>query len=126
MNQQPSMHQFRMRLFKQFWGWIKNTSSSPGIFQPPSLPQKCPLLATLPPSYLPHLISSSLYLQSSGELPSLSSPELWGDVDTRLEEGGKFNVEGIWRGESKRNASSQMQKQEKKCKLHPFFALLFF
>jgi hypothetical protein len=30
------------------------------------------------------------------------------DVDTRLEEGGELNVEGIWRGKSKRSASSQM------------------
>ncbi len=43
---------------------------------------------------------------------SLSSIEFWRDVDTRLEEGGEFNVEGIWRGKSKRSASSQMQKGE--------------
>jgi len=30
-----------------------------------------------------------------------------------LEEGGELNVEGIWRGKSKRSASSQMQKGEK-------------
>jgi len=28
--------------------------------------------------------------------------------DTRLEEGGQLNVEGTWRGEGKRSASSQM------------------
>jgi len=39
---------------------------------------------------------------------SLSSIEFRGDVDTRLEEGGELNVEGIWRGKSKRSASSQM------------------
>jgi hypothetical protein len=44
---------------------------------------------------------------------NLSSIEFRGDVDTRLEEGGELNVEGIWRGKSKRNASSQMQKGEK-------------
>jgi hypothetical protein len=44
---------------------------------------------------------------------SLSSIEFQGDVDTRLEEGGELNVEGIWRGKSKRSASSQMQKGEK-------------
>ncbi len=44
---------------------------------------------------------------------SLSSIEFQGDVDTRLEEGGEFNVEGIWRGKNKRSASSQMQKGEK-------------
>jgi hypothetical protein len=38
----------------------------------------------------------------------LSSTELQGDVDTRFEEGGKLNVEGMWRGESKRSTSSQM------------------
>jgi len=35
----------------------------------------------------------------------LSSTELH---DTRLEEGGKLNVEETWRGEGKRSASSQM------------------
>jgi hypothetical protein len=30
--------------------------------------------------------------------------------DTRLEEGGELNVEETWRGEGKRNSSSQMQK----------------
>jgi hypothetical protein len=39
---------------------------------------------------------------------SLSSIEFRGDVDTRLEEGVEVNVEGIWRGKNKRNASSQM------------------
>jgi len=28
--------------------------------------------------------------------------------DTRLEEGGEFNVEGTWRGECKKNILSQM------------------
>jgi hypothetical protein len=28
--------------------------------------------------------------------------------DTRLEEGGELNVEGMWKGEGKRSASSQM------------------
>jgi hypothetical protein len=66
-----------------------------------------------PPSYLPHLISCSLHLQSLEELMSLSSIEFRGDVDTRLEEGGELNIERIWRGKSKRSASSQMQKGEK-------------
>jgi hypothetical protein len=43
-----------------------------------------------------------------GEFPSLSSTKLRRDINTRLEEGGKLNVEGMWRGESKRSASSQM------------------
>jgi hypothetical protein len=41
---------------------------------------------------------------------NLSNIEFRGDVDTRLEEGveegGELNVEGIWRGKSKRSASS--------------------
>jgi hypothetical protein len=45
--------------------------------------------------------------------------------DTRLEEGGELNVEGTWRGEGKKTASSQMQKREKKGKLPPFFAFFF-
>jgi len=48
-----------------------------------------------PPSYLPHLISCSLHLQSLEELMSLSSIEFRRDVNTRLEEGGELNVEGI-------------------------------
>jgi len=105
----------------------------PGIFQPLSLPQNFPLLPTplphtyFPPSYLPppsylsHLISCSLHLQSLEELMSLNSIEFRGHVDTRLEEGGEFNVEGIWRGKSKRSVSSQMQKGEKII----FFTFLF-
>jgi hypothetical protein len=46
--------------------------------------------------------------------------------DTRLEEGGELNVEGMWKGEGKRSASSQTQKREKKGKLPPFFAFYFF
>jgi hypothetical protein len=38
----------------------------------------------------------------------LSRIELRKNVDTRLEEGGEFNVAGMWRGECKRNVSSQM------------------
>jgi len=61
-------------------------------FSPPTyfLPSYLP-----PPSYLPHLMSYSLHLQSLEELMSLSSIEFRGDVDTRLEEGGELNVEGI-------------------------------
>ncbi len=29
MNQQPLVYHFRMKPFKPFWGWTKNTSSSP-------------------------------------------------------------------------------------------------
>ncbi len=56
VNQQPPVHQFRMRLFKPFWGWTQTHparpaqaflfSSSPaqGFFSP--LPQSFPLLPT--------------------------------------------------------------------------------
>jgi len=56
----------------------------------------------------------------------LSSTELLGDINTRLEEGGELNVQGMWRGESKRSTSSQMQKRKKKGKLPPFSAIFFF
>jgi hypothetical protein len=56
-----------------------------------------------------------------GELSNLSSSKLRETRNTRLEEGGKFNVEGKWKGEGKRSASSQKQKWEKKGKLLPFF-----
>jgi len=94
-----------------------------GIFQPPSLPQIFPLLPTSP--FLP--LSPHFLFTLSGELSSLSSSKLLETRNTRLEEGEKFNVEGRWRGEGKRNASSQMQKWEKKGKLPPFstFFLMF-
>jgi len=75
------MHQVRMRLFQSFWGWTKNTSSSPtqGFFNTLLCPKFFP--SYLPrPSYLPHLISRSHHLQNSKELPSMNSIELWGDV----------------------------------------------
>jgi len=56
----------------------------------------------------------------------LNSIKLKGDVDTRLEEGGELNIEGMWRGESKRSASSQMQKRKRKGKFFPFSTFLFF
>ncbi len=49
VNQQPPMHQFRMRPFKPFWEWTKNTSSPAQgfwFFQP----LLCPKVF---PSYLP-------------------------------------------------------------------------
>jgi hypothetical protein len=54
VNQQPPMHQLRMRPFKPFWGWIKNTSSLAQSFwflQPLLYPKVFP--SYLPPSYLP-------------------------------------------------------------------------
>ncbi len=51
-----------------------------GIFFGPSSAPKISPPTYLPPSYLPHLISHSLHLQSSGELPSLNSTELQGDM----------------------------------------------
>ncbi len=52
----------------------------PRIFQALSLLQNFPLLPTSPPSYLPQLISRSLYFQSSGKLSSLSSTKLRGET----------------------------------------------
>jgi hypothetical protein len=108
-------------------------------FQPPSLPQNFPLLPTSPPppTYLPfptsfssfpaHSISraweSSRAWKSSRAWITQSLEEMW---DTRLEEGGELNVEGMWRRESKRSTSSQMQKWEKKCKFPTFSAFYFF
>jgi len=43
-------------------------------------------------------------LEEGGEF----NVELRRDVDTRLEEGGELNVEGMWKEESKRSASSQV------------------
>ncbi len=115
------MHQFRMRPFKSFWGWTKKhiMFPYPGIFQHPSLPQNFPFLPTSAPSYLTsfpvHAISRAQ--KSSWAWVAQSFEEMW---NTRLEEGGEFNVEQMWKGEGKRSASSQMQKQEKRAKLPPF------
>ncbi len=113
-----------MKPFKPFWGWTRNTSSSPthGFFSP----FFCPKIF---PSYLLHLISRSFHSrawESSQAWVAHSFEETW---NTRLEEGGELNVEGMWRGESKRSTSSQMQKWEKKGKLLPFstfFSSLWF
>jgi len=98
----------------------------PRDFSAPFSAPKFSLPTYFPPSYLPHLISSSLHLQSSGEPLSLSSTKLQGDVNTRLEEGGELNIQRMWRGESKRNASSQMQKRKRKGKLLPFSTFFSF
>jgi hypothetical protein len=54
VNQQPPMHQFKMRPFKPFWGWTKNTSSSParGFFSPLLYPKIFPS-CLLPPALQP-------------------------------------------------------------------------
>ncbi len=112
VNQQPPVHQFRMRLFKLFWRWTTNTTSSPaqGFFSP----LLCPKIF---PTYLPHLISRSLHRQSLEELPIMSSSNLRGDA--------RHKAWGRWRRKGKRSASSQMQNWEKKGKLLPFSAFFF-
>ncbi len=122
-----------MRPFKPFWGWIKNTSFSPTqgfsilFFAPKFSPP-----TYFPPSYLP----PTSYLFTSFPTHSISrgreSSRTWVTqsfeemLDIRLEEGAELNIEGMWRGESKRNVSSQMQKQKKKGKLPPFSTFYFF
>jgi len=128
VNQQPPVHPFR--LFKQFWGWTKSTSFSlaQGCFF--SASKFSPLTSILPsPSYLHHLISCSLHLQSLKKLPSLSSTNLRGNV--RHKAWGRWSAQHwrTWRGEGKRSTSSQMQNWEKKGKFPPFstfFSSLWF
>jgi hypothetical protein len=62
----------------------------PGIFQPLLCPKIFPSYLP-PPHYIPHHISRSLHLKSLIELPSLNSTNL---CNTRLEEGGEFNIAG--------------------------------
>ncbi len=107
----------------------------PGIFQPSFLPQNCPLLPTSPPSYLTppptsltsfptHSISRALL--SSWAWVAQSFEEMW---DTRLEEGGELNVEGMWRGESKRSAHPKCISERRKVSSLPslqFFSSLWF
>jgi hypothetical protein len=94
------------------------------IFQPPSLPQNFPLLPTSPPSYLPPTSLTSFFTHSISRTRESSwtwiAQSFWEMWDTRLEEGEELNVEETWRGEGKKRASSQMQKQEKKGKFPPF------
>ncbi len=87
-------------------------------FSPPTYSPPPPTSLT---SFLAHSISKAR--ESSWAWVAPSFEETW---DTRLEEGGEFNVEGMWRGESKRSDSSQMQKSKKKGKLPPFSAFFFF
>ncbi len=88
VNQQPPMHQLRMRSFKPFWDEPKtHPLPFPRDF---SAPFSAPKFT--PPTYLPHLISHSLNFQSSVKLLILSSTELH---NTRLEEGGELNARGI-------------------------------
>ncbi len=119
------MHQFRMKLFKPFWEWTKNTSSSRalGFFSPKIFPSYLP-----PLSYLLHLISYSCHLQSLGKFLSLSNTKLPGNKmwEIRLEEGGELNVERMWRGKNKRSISSQMWKWKKKSKFPLLFSIFFF
>ncbi len=112
-----------------------------GIFQSPPLPQNFPLLPTspllpfpLPTSFTSFLVHSiAIAWESSRTWIAQNFEETWTWIvqnfeetcDTRLEEGGKFNVKGTCRGEGKRSASSQMQKWEKKGKLLPFSTLFF-
>ncbi len=86
-------------------------------FSPPTFPPPPTSLS----SFLIHSISRAW--ESSRAWVAQGFEEMW---DTRLEEGGELNVEGMWRGESKRSISSQMQKQEKKGKLPPFSQYFFF
>jgi hypothetical protein len=90
VNQQPPMHQLRMRLLKLFWGWTKNTSSlaqsywffilfsTLKVFPPTYLPPPIyvpPPTSHLPPlSYVPHLILHSLHRQSSGVVGVRAKP----------------------------------------------------
>ncbi len=115
-----------MRPFKLFWGWTKNTSSSPaqGFFSPLLCPKIFPSYLPPPPtsltSFPTHSISRAW--ESSWAWVTQSFNETW---DTRLEKGGELNIEGMWRGEGKTSTSSQMQKREKKGKISPFFAFFF-
>ncbi len=102
----------------------------PRIFQPPSLPQNFPLLPTSPPptsfiSFPSHSISRAW--ESSWAWIVQSFEETW---DTRLEKGGEFNVEGMWKGESKRSTYPKCRNERKNVSsllfLYIYFFLLFF
>jgi len=70
VNQQPPLHQLRMRPLEPFWGWTKTTSSLPKyIYIFPSL--LCPktFFSYLPPTYL---LPPTSYLPPPSYLPPTS------------------------------------------------------
>jgi hypothetical protein len=78
VKQQSPMHQFRMRLFKSFWGWTKNTSFclAQGLSAPFSAP-KFSFPTYSPPSYLlPSLLPTSALLPPSPHFLLTPSPKL--------------------------------------------------
>ncbi len=89
MNQQPPMHQLRMRPFKPFWGWTKNTSSptqSFWFFSTSSLPESFSLLPTSLLLTSP-LLPPSLHFALT---PSLEFGNTWnGSQDNALELGAR-------------------------------------
>jgi hypothetical protein len=134
VNQQPPVHQFRMKPFKPFWGWTKNTSSCPtqGFFSTLLCPKNFPYY--LRPTSLISFpaLSISRAHENSQAWVAKSFKETW---NTRLEEGGELNIEGMWRGEGKRSASFQMRSKRRKVRSLPslhfissiwFFSLCFF
>ncbi len=112
---EPKTHPFPP--LRDFFGPFSALKFSPLTYPP---------LPTFPPpptSFTSFLVHSIAIVQESPRAWVVQSfEETWG---TRLEEGGEFNIKGKCRGECKRNASSQMQKREKKHKLPPFFAFFF-
>jgi len=103
-----------------------------GPFSAPkfSLPTYFPPSYLPPLSYLPHLISCSFHLQSSGKLLSLSSIEFRRDF--RHKDWGRWRAQR-WRNMERRkqeSISSQMKKQKRKVSsllfLHFFFLWFFF
>jgi len=101
------------------------------IFQPFFCPKIFPsYLPPPPPFYLPPTSLTSFFAhsisrvrESSWAWIAQSLKETW---DTRVEEGGELNVEGMWRRKGKKNVSSQMREQEKKDKFLPFSAFFYY
>jgi hypothetical protein len=104
VNQQPPVHQFRMRPFKLFWGWTKNTSSSPaqGFFSP--LP--CPKIF---PTYLPPTPLTSFPARSI----SRAGESSWAWVAQSFEEmqDARHKAWGRWRAQHWRNMERRRQEE---------------
>ncbi len=130
VNQQPPVHQFRMRAIQAVLGMNQKHILFP-LPRDFSAPFSAPKFS--PPTYLPTPHTSLTSFRAHSISKAQNNSRAWlahsfeKTGDTRLEEAGELNVEGTWRGESKRSASSQIQMREKKGKLSPpFFAFFFF
>ncbi len=105
------MHQFGMRLFKPFWGWTKNTSSSPaqGFFSPLLCPKIFPSYLSLPPPLLPTSPPTSLTSFPTHSI-SKARKSSWAWEHKPLRR-CKHKVWGRWKAQRWRNVEWRKQEE---------------